>query len=174
MVETIRVKAITVFTHYVPEHGMVHGDPNNDDEAAQFPMMPVGHVAHCVGQGWIEEIAEKFQKAPKPPAAEKLTDVVKSILNPADPEQHTEAVSLALHTAKHIGGGYYMIDGPDAPANKVKVKKDEIPAFLAALDEGYRARHPLDPAETEMAMVVGEGGDADASDEDGDEGAPIA
>ncbi|WP_066112345.1 MULTISPECIES: hypothetical protein [unclassified Blastomonas] len=61
----IRCMALRAFTQFVPGFGQVHGDPDNQDEAVQFPMVPESHVDLLVDEGKIEA-PEDEPVAPEP------------------------------------------------------------------------------------------------------------
>lgn len=49
--ETVKCKAELVFTHFVPRHGQVHGNPKAKDAAN--PMVPVSVIPQLVAEGKI-------------------------------------------------------------------------------------------------------------------------
>lgn len=57
MVETVKCKALVAFTQFVSGYGMIHGDPDSTDKAANNPEVPVDEVAGLV--------ARELVKAPK-------------------------------------------------------------------------------------------------------------
>lgn len=50
----VKCKAVRVFTEFVSNFGMVHGNPEGSDERARFPMVPEAAVAKLAAEGKIE------------------------------------------------------------------------------------------------------------------------
>lgn len=51
---TIKCLALVAFTHFVAGFGMVHGDPDSDDDKAKNPNVPEDAVEYLVESGKIE------------------------------------------------------------------------------------------------------------------------
>lgn len=54
MAETVKCKALVAFTHFVSGYGMVHGDPDSSDKAANSPEVPVDEVAGFVAREQVK------------------------------------------------------------------------------------------------------------------------
>ncbi|MDQ4421466.1 hypothetical protein OOT33_13645 [Sphingobium sp. DEHP117] len=52
----VKCKAIRVFTEFVSNFGMVHGNPEGSDEKARFPMVPEEAVAKLAAEGKVEPV----------------------------------------------------------------------------------------------------------------------
>lgn len=50
----VKCKAARVFTEFVSNFGMVHGNPEGSDERARFPMVPEAAVEKLIAEGKIE------------------------------------------------------------------------------------------------------------------------
>lgn len=72
MADTIKCKALTVFTEFVAERGMVHGDPASTIAEAREPDVPVEVVAKLVDLGYIAD--PKGGKAKKSAGAQAPAD----------------------------------------------------------------------------------------------------
>jgi hypothetical protein len=73
--KTVTCTALTFFLDFVPDHGMVHGDPKSDDKAARFPEVPESYVDTLVDAGKIKVGSPKGKrgKGEAEPADEPAT-----------------------------------------------------------------------------------------------------
>ncbi|QTH19657.1 hypothetical protein HRJ34_14875 [Rhizorhabdus wittichii] len=100
MAELLQVKALVAFT-IVTAAGVVHGDPDNKDEAAQWPSVPADRIDDLVKAGKIDPKAKKG-------AAEK----VKSSSDAATPARAAAKVAGRVKAGKPAKAG----GAPKAPA----------------------------------------------------------
>lgn len=120
----IRCQALRAFTQFVPGFGQVHGDPDNQEEAVQFPMVPESHVQFLANEGKIE--------APECLDAEPEVEKELEPRTVADGETLTAA---PLFTVTHVSGPNFDVFGPgmDAPERvKGKAAAEELAARLEA------------------------------------------
>lgn len=73
MAELVKVTALRAFSRFVANHGIVHGDPDNSDEAARFPRVPASVVDDLVAEGAVE-VDAAVAKSPKPSKAAAKPD----------------------------------------------------------------------------------------------------
>lgn len=72
MTETVKCVAIACFTQFVPEYGMIHGDPDSSDKKAKEPIVPDHVIARLVENGFIK--APKGFVDPNAPADESTNE----------------------------------------------------------------------------------------------------
>ena len=78
--ETVSCKALMAFTHYVPDYGQVHGDPENEEaKTVNVPLVAVkmlvedGRIAKPKGLNSVGEI-ESEKPVKEKPVVSGLTD----------------------------------------------------------------------------------------------------
>lgn len=123
----IRCKALRAFTQFVPGHGQVHGDPDNQDERVSFPEVPESYVQFLADEGKIE--------APEPTLEEMCAAIADAIGSADVDPDATDEPKGPLFTVTHAVGPNFDVFGPgmDAPERvKGKAAAEELAAKLEA------------------------------------------
>ncbi len=114
MAELVRVKALVAFT-LVTAAGVIHGDPDNMDEAAQWPCVPEDRIADLVKAGKIDPTAKKgaAEKVKSSSGAPARAPAAPKAVGRAKTVKPAKAASAPKVPAKPAGGG----DAPPPPAD---------------------------------------------------------
>lgn len=147
----IRCQALRAFTQFVPGHGQVHGDPDNQDEAVQFPMVPESYVNHLAGEGKIQHPEPSLEDWAEAMNAGGDVDTV-------EPRALADGETLPaapLFTVTHVSGPNFDVFGPgmDAPERiKGKAAAEARAAELeAAMSQPIDAPTPEGEGDGETA-----------------------
>jgi hypothetical protein len=119
----IKCTALKVFSRFVPNYGIIHGDPENSDAAVRKPLVPVD---------LIDELA-KAGKIKRPDAS---------------PAADADAGAAAPYSMTYVPVGRYRITGPDGHEEMVRGKKVDADKRLAALNDAASSPQPDQPAPT--------------------------
>jgi len=125
--DTVKRKALLVFTHFQPGFGMVHGNPDAED--AKIVNVPVGAVEQLVAEGKIGEDDVKPAKASRAAA-------------PA--ASGAGSSNDGKYTATRKPFGKYEITGPGLLAPEIVTGRAAMEARLAQLNEKPDPSAPVD------------------------------
>ena len=67
--KTFRAIALKPFSLFVDGHGIVHGDPDNSDDAAKHPLVPESAWLRLVDEGCIADEVAPAAAPPSPPSS---------------------------------------------------------------------------------------------------------
>lgn len=108
----IRCKALRAFTQFVPGHGQVHGDPDNQDERVSFPEVPESYVQFLVDEGKVEAPSATVADLVGAIAAAAQDALADGDIQSRVLSEDEVLVAGSMFSAKHVGGGKFQITGP--------------------------------------------------------------
>lgn len=115
----VRCTALVAFTHFVAGYGMVHGDPDNSDNAARFPIVPEDAVEHLVREGRLS-----VEDAP----------VAGPVPAPVPPTVPAEAQTITF-TATYVPVGRWKIEGSNGHSETLKGSREDADERIAELEK---------------------------------------
>lgn len=116
MATLIKVAALVAFS-IVTKSGVIHGDPDNSDEKAQYPMVPEDRVDELLDAGKIA-LLKKDAESDSESVDEEGT---------GDPDAESDFAMT------HIAGGRFRISGPGVPPDTVVKGKAAAEAMISDL-----------------------------------------